>query len=355
LAHIPLPSSLGIRTAGWRFDPRQQINDAEFSTARQIVGDTGAQRWDANMQFLPIKGQDASLPLKAFQAQLKGGVNSFALPAVEKAQQASFQLLGAATAFTNAANMTISGRTATKTAGAFAEDAAIVGSTGLTGGCVLIFRPGQNNRWLSVGINTDPNSSLTSASLDYSWYCRGDGLLQARESGIGRISVPTYSSRDVLAIVYDNATVRYFRNGELLRSVAAAAGLTFSLDSSFEQPGGSVTDIGFHALPAIATGASSINVHGFAAFQIPSVLPGWRGTLLHLDGRAQLVTIMNDVYADGAGIAPAPLESATLGQPYAFITDWPFAVMGLVDPVTSLSIDPGQIYSAELAVRETFK
>jgi hypothetical protein len=356
LAHVPLPAALGIRTAGWRFDPRQQVNEAEFSTARQVVGDTGAQRWEATFQFVPIKRQDASLPLKAFQASLDGAVNSFALPAVEEAQHSGFALLAGQIGLTNVANMTITGRTATKTGGAFADDASVISAASTTSGCVLAFRPGANNRWFVLGINGDPNTNLLRSSIDYAFWCRGDGLLDVLESGtlvsLGR----TYSSADLLSIVYDNSSVRYFRNGELLRTVATTAGRTFWLDSAFDQPGSSATEIAFYELLLAAAGQSTITLTGLAASSATAVRGGWRATALLLDGRAQMVTILRDAASDAFGLAAGvTFKPALLGPTYAMITDRPFCVMGLVDPATQIGIEPGQMYSAELAVREVFR
>lgn len=356
MVQIPLPG-VPIKSVEWTFDPRQLVNDSEFTGARQVVGQAGAPRWEATGSFIPMIGQDASLPLKAFQSRLKGAFNSFALPGTEKVQGGSAALLAAPAALTNAANMTITGRTATRTGGSGAAfDSSVISAASFTGGCVLMFRPSKAavDQWV-MGISTAPATNNDYTSIDYGFFTAQDGSLAIVAAGGFYASLPSRSPTDLLAIVYDNASVKFYRNGELVYTFATTAGRTFFLDSSFQTLGAAATDIAFHALPALSPGITSCTLFGLPVSTSGAVKGGWRATALHRDGRAQMLTIGLDALSDGTGSAVITFEPALIGAPYAIITDRPFAVMGLVSPIAALSTDAGQLYAAQFQAREIFK
>ena len=142
----------------------------------------------------------------------------------------------------------------------------------------------------------------------------------------------------MFAIVYDNTTVRYYRNGELLRSVAKAGGLTYSLDSSFAVMGAAATDVAFHALPVVSAGATSAFGYGFAANLPSAVKAGWQATALLLGGGAQLVTLTLARPSDNGGLVSIVFEPALRKGAYALITDRPFAEMERTGALTGWEV-----------------
>ena len=58
-------------------------------------------------------------------------------------------------------------------------------------------------------------------------------------------SVGTYTANDELKISYDAATVRYYKNGTLLRRVAVVSQVALHLDSSFFTSNAIVNELRF--------------------------------------------------------------------------------------------------------------
>ncbi len=101
-------------------------------------------------------------------------------------------------------------------------------------GAFLTFKPAQNNQSIMFGLNTDPTTNVSYTSLDYAFYLQSNGNVGIYESGSSKGSAfATYSAGDVFAITYDNVNIRYYHNGNLLRTVAAAENLVLHVDSSF--------------------------------------------------------------------------------------------------------------------------
>lgn len=106
-----------------------------------------------------------------------------------------------------------------------------------TNGAYVSFSPGSAStpKHIMVGLNTDPNYDASYASIDYCWYL-ADGSLIIYESGAGNGPYGTYTASTVLSITYDGISVKYFKDGVLIRTVATA-GQKFYLDSSFIESG----------------------------------------------------------------------------------------------------------------------
>lgn len=85
------------------------------------------------------------------------------------------------------------------------------------------------------GLNSDPLTDASYTSLDYAWYFEGSSArMRIFESGVdlGVIDASP-ASTDVYTVAYDGSNVIYMKNGAVMRSVAAAPGLSFFFDSSF--------------------------------------------------------------------------------------------------------------------------
>jgi hypothetical protein len=104
-----------------------------------------------------------------------------------------------------------------------------------------------------VGLNADPSADQSYSSLDYAWYCFGDGgTLQIYESNSLVGTFGTYTAATVLAITYDGTTVTYWKDGVSIRTVTDA-GKTFFLDSSFNTVGGGVNSLCSRTLASSAS------------------------------------------------------------------------------------------------------
>lgn len=106
-----------------------------------------------------------------------------------------------------------------------------------------------------IGLNTDPTATGWE-SLDYAMYLEnGSSVLAYAESGSIN-TIAAYSPGDTFAVHYDGANVRYYKNGAVIRTVAAAPGIRFFLDSALSGgPGAKATILAWTAAGSVgATG-----------------------------------------------------------------------------------------------------
>lgn len=105
---------------------------------------------------------------------------------------------------------------------------------GFTGGAICSFVPGTATAYAyyMAGLNTDPLTDASYGTLDYAFYQANDNALLIYENGGPAGSYGTYTLGDVLSVAYDGVNVRYLKNGEELRKVAAPANLKLYFDSS---------------------------------------------------------------------------------------------------------------------------
>jgi hypothetical protein len=119
-------------------------------------------------------------------------------------------------------------------------------NVGFTGGAYASARASGN--WAMFGLNTDPTTGVDYTTIDYAWYTDAGNALRIYESGALIGTFGTWATGDLLEIIYDNANVKYYKNGVLMRTVARAAGATFFFDSSFYSSNpdfGSFTNVKF--------------------------------------------------------------------------------------------------------------
>ncbi|AND39050.1 phage tail spike protein [Cytobacillus oceanisediminis] len=120
-----------------------------------------------------------------------------------------------------------------KLTGSSTWDSQAYSTESYTGGAFLTFKAGVNANNIMIGLNSDPATDASYTSIDYAFYLRSAGTFSFYESGESRGTAIPFSVGDVFSVVYDNTEVRYYHNGNLVRSVAASSGLTLSVDSSF--------------------------------------------------------------------------------------------------------------------------
>lgn len=138
---------------------------------------------------------------------------------------------------------------AVKVNGTAAYNAGIKSVTSLTGGFLLAVTPKYTDKVFAIGVNADPDTDAILSGLDYALVFDASAGLSYSESGTSA-SLGTYAAGDALSIHYDGATLRYLKNGAVLRSVApptAYATTPVYLDSSFYTFGASAYGIQFQA------------------------------------------------------------------------------------------------------------
>lgn len=75
-----------------------------------------------------------------------------------------------------------------------------------------------------IGFTTAPTSSVSYTNLNYCWYCNGSTWEIYESGGSVGYAGPSVKTSDRVSITYDSATVRYYLNGALIRSVTVAIG-----------------------------------------------------------------------------------------------------------------------------------
>lgn len=152
--------------------------------------------------------------------------------------------------FAHTDNITYNPDTKTVTclkSGASNWDSSIYSRSGYFDNVFVTFKPVDKNMYFMMGLNDNPSESVAFTDIDYCWFCQGGGSLYIFESGT-QITPPaghtTYSGGDELRIEYSGGYVKYYHNGELVRSVERAIGNPLYLDSSFYNSG-SVYDVEF--------------------------------------------------------------------------------------------------------------
>jgi hypothetical protein len=104
-------------------------------------------------------------------------------------------------------------------------------------------------KWLAatdtvmVGLSSKPTASSSYTNANYAWY-NNAGTYQIYESGVQVSAFTSVALTDLVAITYDGATVRYYLNGVLKRSVSAA-GLTLWGFCPVNNAGGGLNSLEF--------------------------------------------------------------------------------------------------------------
>jgi alpha-tubulin suppressor-like RCC1 family protein len=105
----------------------------------------------------------------------------------------------------------------------------------------------QKNGYIMFGLNTDPTTNTSYASIDFAWFFVADGTLQIYENGSLVGSFGTYSLQDILSVTYDGKYVRYWKNSVMYRQVDRAPNplLPLYYDSSFYTPNCAMVNMQF--------------------------------------------------------------------------------------------------------------
>ncbi len=163
-------------------------------------------------------------------------------------------------------NATFSGSVARKADGVPGGwDSDVYSPDGYVGGAFAGATPQAADKNLMFGLNTDPLSDSSYASLDAAFFCEGSGLLQVYESGSLKGTYGLYAAGDRLLVWYDGVTLRYSRNGQVLREVAWSTSAPLHFDSSFDSPGAVLADIHYGPMSSTAQAQAAADAAASAA------------------------------------------------------------------------------------------
>lgn len=141
--------------------------------------------------------------------------------------------------------VTISGNNVFKSASTSAWDSDVYSQQSYINGTFVSFQPAQAGLALMIGLNTDPTTDSSYASLDYAMYCTAAATLQVYNNGTLAFTGGSYAAGDILTVAYDGAFVRYSQNGAVIFQQPAPPNLQLFLDSSFFDPQASVMNLQF--------------------------------------------------------------------------------------------------------------
>jgi hypothetical protein len=289
-------------------------------------------------------------------AKLKGAAGTFYLPATESAQHPRATLiLAPLTLVTNLVNVSgsLDNRDFVRSAGAAGWGIGWANSAAIAGGARCTFRATAG--LVTCGLNADIAGAATWTAIDYALVPRGNGVLSIFESGADRGDYGTWTSTDLLSVVYDDGsdTVSYYRNGERLRSVSAPSGLALRFDAQFYDVGAAIGDVSFGG-PGPAAGAAAATLVTTAAAGDVTAPEGWMMTALLEGGGAQLVVVTADGVSDSGGAAVVSFTPPLRKRAFGFVTGRPWGEMAMDGPELGYSVDPGAIYGFGFSATEAF-
>lgn len=151
-------------------------------------------------------------------------------------------------------NCVVRGNSITKVGGGLSWDSDAYSTQSFTGGAYCSFRIDQNNAAVMGGLNSDPLTDQSYASIDFAFYGQDVGTIQIFENGAIIGNFGTYNPSTVFTIIYNGVNVRYFVDGVVVRTVAAPGNLKLYFDSSFYNPGASASFVRFGPLSGVNIG-----------------------------------------------------------------------------------------------------
>lgn len=123
--------------------------------------------------------------------------------------------------------------------------------------CSVTFQAPDTTHNLVAGLNSDPQLNLTYTSIDFAWNLSSVGTTFIYENGSPIDTYGPYTASTVFGITYDGETVRYLKDGIVVRATKAL-GRVLYFDSSFDTPFGKVTSVRFQSGTRVPTASSFI-------------------------------------------------------------------------------------------------
>ena len=133
--------------------------------------------------------------------------------------------------------------------GGGAWDADAYSSEAYVGGCFVSFSVAAMGTVQMAGLNSDPTTDTSYASIDYAWYPEG-AVAHIYESGGHVATFGSYTTDSIFSIVYDGQEIKYLIDGTVLRTVSTTANRRFYFDSSIYSNLGGINRIRFGPMGA---------------------------------------------------------------------------------------------------------
>jgi hypothetical protein len=143
-------------------------------------------------------------------------------------------------------SMTYDGTTLTKTAtaGWNAQGYSTTHAISPTSGGYVDWTANQSNKYIMVGLSSNPSANASYTTLDYAMYMVSNSRIQIRENGGSLGYIDVYTAGDKLSINVDCiGNVTYLKNGNVIYSSSKKAVNPLYFDSSFHGVVGSISDI----------------------------------------------------------------------------------------------------------------
>jgi hypothetical protein len=147
---------------------------------------------------------------------------------------------------TNVTQSLTDSNTFTKTAGGAAFNGEVYSLQGYSRGAYVTAKPAATNTDIFFGLSSNPTGSTGFNNIDYAIYLSSTAAeAVVYENGASVTSAGIYNTSSILYITYDGVNVRYFNDGNLVRTTPRAIGAPLHLDASFFQEGSSLTNFAF--------------------------------------------------------------------------------------------------------------
>ncbi|AGH56784.1 virion structural protein [Cellulophaga phage phiST] len=137
-------------------------------------------------------------------------------------------------------------------------DAQVYSSLSYLGGCSVQSSPTTKMSSFMFGLSDNPTSSISFDHIDYAILLRSNGSKAIYESGSAVGEFGTYEIGDKFNIEYDNQTIKYYQNGNLLRTLSTTENRTFHFGSSFGTSAQNITEY-ITFIPIGAKGSDGTN------------------------------------------------------------------------------------------------
>lgn len=125
-------------------------------------------------------------------------------------------------------------------------NAQVYSSNGYYHGCYVSFIAKDTSHHIMVGLNSDPTANANWTGIDYCWYLtNASSNCNIRESNSAEISKASYAAGDEFRIEYYNKRIKYYHNGNLIRTVPRPIGGKLYLDSSIHSASGAIKNLEF--------------------------------------------------------------------------------------------------------------
>lgn len=339
MAVIYVPRSFGYSNISkWGLSRSGNVARSKFTGQSQRVTYPYAL-WAFEGTLKEFVEPDAS-DIRAFLVNLSGQENTFDLPVpgYDRKANNSFadivSLTDGTTAITSDGIQYRVNKTLTDSWG----NSSVISSFGFNGDCLIRIKPIGSSDEYMVGLNIDPFTNNSYASIDRALILRATGDIEAVANGNGASIATPWTTNDYIFIQRIGSTIKAYKGinptidtATLIYTFADLNGLLY-LDTSILKSG-STFDVLFSQMPmptfyyinaTAAIGSLSVSLNGLPV----SSTPLKNGQYININSELKLLTA--DVNSDVNGIGqanffPALRTTATIGTTINYL--YPFCRM----------------------------